>query len=151
MDIHFCIQRFPHYYVFKKFPKIDFMSTNKLPKPYSFATSLICCFKDTMKKDLKLLFFSELYFNHLVNSVTLVYQNKFSVRAALFERKSLLTRVVKKNRVWKVASWICIWMKCKILIILTFLYPAREVRSVNWCNLDVIEYNLTSESRRVVE
>lgn len=40
-----------------------------------------------MKKDLKLLFFSELYFNHLVNSVTLVYQNKFSVRAALFERK----------------------------------------------------------------
>lgn len=63
------------------------MSTNKLPKPSSFATSLICCFKDTMKKDLKLLFFSELYFNHLVNSVTLVYQNKFSVRAALFERK----------------------------------------------------------------
>lgn len=32
-----------------------------------------------MKKDLKLLFLSELYFNHLVNSETLVYQYYFSV------------------------------------------------------------------------
>lgn len=81
------------------------MSTNKLPKrPLLLPAVLPACFKDKMKKDLKLLCFSELYFNQLVNSVTRVYQYYFSVRAALFERKRHLTRVVKKNRLWKVAS-----------------------------------------------
>ena len=82
------------------------MSTNKLyTETVFFCHQSIAGFKDTMKKDLKLFFFfSELYFNRLVNSVTLVYQYKFSVGADLFERKRRLTRVVKKNRLWKVAS-----------------------------------------------